>query len=403
MATLTGLPTATAHLKPRKARPFYYRHPWVFSGAIDRVDGEWTDGDLVRLCDDKGQFIATGYINAQSQIMIRLLSWEPDREIDEGFFRDKLLKARSLREELLAVQTGSNAYRLFYGDSDGIPGLIVDRYADFLVAQIQTLGMHVRREMIIGLLNDIFRPAGIYEKSDPEMLQREGVAYQPGAVSGAEPPELVRIESDSILFDVAIRSGQKTGFFLDQRENRKAAASFASEARVLDCFCHTGAFALYAAKLGHARSVLGIDSSAAAVDLARHNAEINGLGNAEFRAGKLPDEIKALRDQGQLFDLVILDPPQFARSKAGLKKAVFAYRELNAQSLRCIVPGGVLVTCSCSQHLSEPEFEETLSEAAFEAGRTVQVVEHRSQSPDHPVIVSCPQTRYLKCLVCRVL
>ena len=403
MSNLLGLPTATAFLKPRKAKPFYYHHPWVFSGAIDHVEGEWDDGDLIRLCDEKGQYIATGYLNSQSQISIRLLSWDAAQTIDEHFFREKIMQAKGLREDMMSVQTGTDAYRAFFAESDGLPGLIVDRYAGFLVAQIQTLGMHLRREMLLDILQDVYKPAGILEKSDPEMLSREGISYTAGAVRGVEPPELVRIECDNVAFNVNVRGGQKTGFFLDQRENRKVAAWYASGRRVLDGFCHTGAFSLYVSKLGHAASVLGIDSSSAAIDLARANAELNEIHNVEFRLGKLPDALRELRAAGNLFDMIILDPPQFARTRPGLKKAIFAYRELNAAALRCIESGGVLITCSCSQHVSDDEFEQVLNEAAYEAGRPVQVIERRSQASDHPVIVSCTETRYLKCCVCRVM
>jgi 23S rRNA (cytosine1962-C5)-methyltransferase len=304
---------------------------------------------------------------------------------------------------VLSVQTGSNAWRAFYGESDGLPGLIVDKYADFLVAQIQTLGMHLRRDAVLDAIEAIYKPAGIFEKSDPEMLAREGVSYVGGTLRGAEPTETVRIEVDNLAFNVNIRSGQKTGFFLDQRDNRKVAAWYSGGKRVLDAFCHTGAFALYAAKMGRAEHVLGIDSSAAAVELAKANAELNDVRTAEFRTGKLPEALRELRGEGRLFDLVILDPPSFARTRPGLSKALFAYRELNASAMRCTEPGGVLVTCSCSQHVLDEDFELLLNEAAYEAGRTVQVIERRSQSPDHPVIISCPQTRYLKCYVCRVL
>jgi len=402
VSNLMGLPVATAHLKPRKAKPFFYRHPWVFSGAIDRIDGEWSDGDLVRLADDKGQYIATGYINSQSQIMIRLLTWDEAQVVDEQFFREKIQRARDLRENILSVQTGTSAFRLFYSESDGIPGLVVDKYAGYLVVQIQSLGIHIRREAIIDILSETFAPEGIFEKSDPEMLAREGVESEAGVVRGSQPPEPLRIECDTLAFDINIRAGQKTGFYLDQRENRKVAAWYASDRRVLDCFCHTGGFSLYASKLGRARSVLGIDSSAPAIEVAQHNATLNDLHNVEFRTGNLPEAIKELRDAGQLFDMVILDPPQFAKSKASVARAVFGYRQLNAQALRCIEPGGILVTCSCSQHLSQEAFEHMLNEAAFEAGRSVQVIERRSQSPDHPVMISCPQSRYLKCFICRV-
>lgn len=403
MPNLFGTPSATAYLKPRKARPFFYRHPWVFSGAIDRIEGDCADGDLVRLCDEKRQFIATGYLNSQSQIAIRLLSWNEDQPVDEAFLREKIMQARGLREEVLSVQTGSNAWRAFFGESDGLPGLIVDKYADFLVAQIQTLGMHLRRDALLDLLESIYKPAGIFEKSDPEMLAREGVTYVGGALRGTAPPELVRIEVDNIAFNVNIHSGQKTGFFLDQRDNRKVAAWYSGGKRVLDAFCHTGAFALYAAKMGRAERVLGIDSSAAAIELAKANAGLNDVRTAEFRTGKFPQVLRDLRGEGRLFDLIIVDPPSFARTRPGLSKALFAYRQLNAAAMRCTERGGMLMTCSCSQHVSDDDFELMLNEAAYEAGRAVQVIERRSQSPDHPVIISCPQTRYLKCCVCRVL
>lgn len=402
MSNQWGMPTISAHLKPRKAKPFFYHHPWVFSGAIESVEGDWTDGDLVRLFDDRDQFIATGYINSQSQIMIRLLSWDETQPIDEQFFRDKILRARKLREEVTGVSTGTNAYRLFYSESDELPGLIVDKYADYLVVQIQTLGMHLRRDVIAGILDDIFHPAGIYEKSDPEMLDREGITHEGGLLRGDEPPENLRIESDTLQFDVSLQAGQKTGFYLDQRENRKVAATYAAGKRVLDAFCHTGAFSMYLSKLGHAESVLGVDSSARAIEMARHNAEINGIANATFREAQLPDAIKELRDEGHLFDTIILDPPAFAKSKAGMQRAMFGYRQLNASAMRCIEHDGILVTSSCSQHVNDEDFVHVLNESAFESGRTVQVIERRSQAQDHPVIISCPQTRYLKCYVCRI-
>jgi len=333
----------------------------------------------MRLHDDKGDFIATGYVNSKSQIMLRLLSWDESQPIDTGFFRERTITARRLRELLPGLRENSQAYRLFFGESDGIPGLVVDKYGSFLVVQIQTLGMHLRREAILDILEEIYSPQGIFDRSDPEMLEREGYSSPGGTLRGEEPPEQLVLEIDGITFAVDLHSGQKTGLFLDQRENRKAAAGYAAGRRVLDCFCHTGGFGLYAAKAGAAASVLGIDSSENALELARQNAERNSLTNIEFRNGKLPDELRTLRDQQQVFDMVILDPPQYAKSKA----------------LRCTAEDGIFVTCSCSQHVTDDMFEQMLNEAAFEAKRTVQMLERRTQAPDHPVIASCAETRYL--------
>jgi len=392
---------AVVFLKPKRAKPFFYRHPWIYSGAVGRVEGDPEDGEVVEVRDSAGKFIAKGFYSPNSQIRVRLITWEPGEEVGESFFRERIRLAVELRSRVLRLDEQTNAYRVINSEGDHLAGLIVDKYGEFLVVQFLCSGVERRKEVIVGLLWELLSPKGIYERSDADVRAKEGLGVACGVLRGEAPPAEVRIEENGVVFAADIRHGQKTGFFFDQRDNRAIAATYARGKKVLDCFCYTGGFGIYAMKLGGAASLLGIDESERGIELARRNAVLNGLANVEFRVGNVFDELRDLRASGAKFQLVILDPPKFARAKAEVESAARGYKDINLLALQCLDPGGILVTCSCSQHVDDLLFFSILNSAAVDAGRAVQVIERCSQATDHPVTASCPETRYLKCFVCR--
>lgn len=396
-------PQANVFLKPRRAKPFFLRHPWVFSGAIARCEGGPGRGEIVTVRDADGRFVGHGFYNADSQISVRLFSWEDSRAgFGPAFWRDRIAEAVLLRERILRLPERTDAMRLVYSESDGLPGLIVDRYADCLVAQFLSAGMAARREMLLDILQEACSPRGILDRPDPEALRREQLSAERPAIRGHVPDEPVEITTDGLRFRVDLRHGHKSGFYLDQRDNRVAAARLMAGRRVLDVFTYTGAFAVAASKLGGAAPVLGIDSSEPAIQAARAHAELNDCANVAFRAGKASVELRRLKAEGERFDAVILDPPKFARSRPGVRRALRAYRDVNLLAMQLLEPDGILVTCSCSGHVREEEFIAMLNEAANEAGRTVRILERHGQPPDHPVIAACPETAYLQCHLCSV-
>jgi len=394
---------STVFLKRGRAKPFFYGHPWVFSGSVARVEGQPADGDLVAVLDDRGQFVAKGFFNAKSQIRVRLATWNPDEAIDEAYFERRLRLAVELREHTLALPAHTDAYRLVYSEGDGLPGLIVDRYADWLVVQLLSIGLARRKDMLLAALARVCPRRAIFERSDSDVADKEGIEPHVGTLAGPEPPDLVPVTMHGVRFLVDIRRGQKTGLFLDHRANYLAMLPFADGRRVLDCFTYTGGFALFARVLGHAASVTAIELSEAAIALARQNAELNGAHDIEFRQGDVFGELRRLRADGQTFGLVVLDPPKFARSAADVPNALRGYKDINLVAMQCLDSGGILITSSCSQHVDDATFGAMLNDAAGDIGREVQVIERRSQAPDHPVSVACPESRYLKCLLCRVL
>lgn len=395
-------PTTVVRIKKGRAKPLFYRHPWVFSGAVEKVDGEFQAGDVVDVVGAEGTFIGRGYINAESKIIVRLLSWDEDEPIDADFWRKRIGEALALRTGLLGLPALTNAYRVVFSEGDYLPGLIVDRYGPCLVAQFLTAGVGVWRDAILAALEEVCAPASIIEHNESSYQDVEGTSLG-GLVRGAEVGGPTEIVENGLRFLVDVLGGQKTGFYLDQRENRLAACRLAAGKSVLDCFTYTGAFAVYAAKIGRAARVVAVDSSEGSLELARENARLNGVENVEFRHGDVSDEIRAIKTAGEKFDMVILDPPKLARTRVGVPKAVNKYREINLLAMQALSPGGALVTCSCSQHVSEDILARVVSEAAREIGRTVQVLEYRSQAADHPVSATCTETKYLKCLICRVL
>jgi len=394
---------STVHLRRGRAKPFYYGHPWVFSGSVARVEGRPANGDLVEVVDDRGNFVARGLYNGRSQIRARLLTWDPGEAIDAAFFERRLRLAVALRQDVLRLPDDTEAYRLVYSEGDGLPGVIVDRYGDWLVLQLLSLGMALRKDLLVEALGRVCPGRAIFERSDSDVHELEGIEPRVGPLVGAEPPDLLPIAMHGVRLLVDLRGGQKTGLFLDHRDNYRAFLPYARGRRVLDCFCYAGAFGIFARARGGADEVVAIDLSEPALAFARRNAELNGLGGFTFVAGNVFGEMRRLRAEEQRFGLVILDPPKFARSTADVEKALRGYKDINLVAMQLLEPGGILVTCSCSQHVGEPTFEAMLNEAANDVGRDVQVIERRSQAADHPVAVSCPESRYLKCFICRVL
>jgi 23S rRNA (cytosine1962-C5)-methyltransferase len=397
-----GMGVAQVWLKPRKVRPFFGRHPWVLDSAIARIDGRAADGDVVDLISDKGRFVARGLFNSQSRIRVRLYTWTAAEPLDDAFWRRRLEAAVALRRDL-GYTDPHGAARLVFSEADGLSGLIVDRYGEYLAIQATALALALRLETITPMLVELVRPRGIVLRNERGVGQLEGIHLPDGLNWGQMPEGPVFIEEHGLRYGVDLREGQKTGFYLDQRENRRAAAGYCRGRRVLDLFCYSGGFGLAAVKLGGAREVLAVDGSQKALALARANAELNGLSNIHFQAGDGFEILDSLRTAGERFGAVVLDPPKFARSRAALDDALMAYHRLNRTAAELLEPGGILVTCSCSGHVTREDFLHMLAGVAQRSGRDIQVLEQRGAAPDHPVWASCLESEYLKCFICRVV
>ena len=389
-------------LKPRKARPFFGRHPWVLDSAIDRIEGSPADGEVVDLCSDDKRFIARGIFNSRSRIHVRLYSWNEAEPLDEAFWRRRLESALHLRS-VLGYDQPEGAARLVFSEGDGLSGLVVDRYGQYLVVQVTALALAVRLPQIVPMLVDLAQPQGIVLRTERDIVRAEGLDLAPGLSWGRMPEGPVEILDQGLRYGVDLAEGQKTGLYLDQRENRTAAARYMNGRRVLDMFCYTGGFSLSAAAMGQAREVLGFDSSQRAVAQARVNGERNGLSNLRFESGDAFETLHALKTAGERFEGLVLDPPKFARSRGGVEDALRAYARLNRLALDVLAPGGILVTCSCSGHVTRDDFFFMLVSVAQQSGRDIQVLEQRGAAADHPVTATCPETEYLKCFICRVL
>lgn len=407
-------PTATLFLKQGRAKPVLNRHPWVFSGAIARVQGQPAPGDLVTIADQRGAPLATAYFNAKSQIQARILSWNPDEAIDAGFWRDRLQRAiagrvtMGLSADLLTTghRPLTTAYRLVNAESDGLPGLIVDRYGDYLVVQCLTLGIDRRKGMLVDLLAELLQPTGILERSDVDVRGKEGLRPVVEQRRGAPPPTELPIHENGHAFLVDIQHGHKTGFYLDQRDNRAAVGQpmYMRDREVLNVFAYTGAFGIYAAAAG-ARSVVQVDSSDTALAAAERHMALNGYARPdhEYIAGDAFEVLRYFREEGRQFDAVILDPPKFAHSQGQVERATRGYKDLNWLALRLLRPEGVLATFSCSGLVDAALFQKVVFGAAVDAGRDVQILRQLDQSADHPVLLSFPESAYLKGLLCRVV
>jgi 23S rRNA (cytosine1962-C5)-methyltransferase len=391
-------------LKSGRDKPVINRHPWVFSGAIQRLEGNPAPGTLVHVGDDNGRYLATAYFNPHSQIQARILTWA-NEEIDPAFWQRKIEQAIAGRT-LLNLEPVTTAYRLINAEADGLPGLVVDKYGEYLVMQCLTLGIDRRKKMLATLLADLLKPKAIIERSDASVRAKEGLENEIGVLWGAPPTAPVTIQENALSFNVNLLGGHKTGFYLDQRDNRALAGrpEFVKGKEVLNVFAYTGGFAVYAAAYG-AKSIINVDSSREALELAEINTMLNG-GERPFDEYLLGDAFEVLRDyrdNGRLFDMVILDPPKFVNSKRDIDKASRGYKDLNWLALRLLRPGGILATFSCSGLLSADLFQKIVFSAAIDAGRTVQILHHMTQGPDHPTLLTFPESAYLKGLLCRVV
>jgi 23S rRNA (cytosine1962-C5)-methyltransferase len=395
---------ATLVIKKGREKPIRNRHPWIFSGAVARVEGQPEPGDIVDVVDGRGAFLARAYYNPQSQINGRILTWNPDEPIDDSFWRRKIERALAGRAAL-ALEPQTNAYRLINAESDGLPGLIVDKYDDFLVMQCLTLGIDGRKQTLINLLADSLYPAGIVERSDVSVRRQEGLDEVKGCAWGQEPPAELLVLENGHTFGVDLLAGHKTGFYLDQRDNRTAVCQpqFVAGKAILNVFAYTGGFALYAAANG-AGPIVNIDSSTEALTLAEKNVLRDGKNRSsdEYIAGDAFEVLRYYRDEGRQFDMVILDPPKFAHSRRDVKRAARGYKDLNWLALRLLRPGGLLATFSCSGRVSADLFQKIVFGAAVDAGREGQIIQQLGQAPDHPILLTFPESAYLKGLLCRV-
>lgn len=385
-------------LKRDREKPVQQRHPWIFSGAIDRVESNAPNGALVQVVDYQGNYLATGYLNRRSQIVVRLLTWDADERVDAAFWQGRLERAIAAR----TLPAGTDACRLVYAEADGLPGLVVDRYGDWLVLQALTLGIDLRKAELAALLQELTGAQGVYERSDVDVRPREGLADVTGPLLGGDPPESLLVHENGLAFYVDIAHGQKTGLYLDQRANRQRVAAYCAGARVLNAFCYTGGFGVYAGR--QAAEVVNLDTSAEALAAARANWALNGLDPERLREirGDAFVELRHLRDRGELFDVVILDPPKFAFSQAQVQAAARGYKDINMLGLRLLRPGGILATFSCSGAISAEFFQKILFGAALDVGREVRIVERLAQAPDHPVLLSFPEAEYLKGVIAQV-
>ena len=388
-------------LKTGREKSLLRRHPWVFSGAVERVDGSPSSGDTLPVCDDLGNFLAWAAYNPDSQITARVWSWREEDVIDAGFFRGKIANALAVRGNLNMLHD-SNAMRLIHAESDGLPGLIVDQYGSVLVMQIGSAGAEHWRDTLVDILQELCKPLCIYERSDSDSRGLEGLEVRNGVLRGTLP-ETVEVVEHGLRFKVNVASGQKTGFYLDQRDKRALTETLAKDKDVLNCFCYTGGFSLYALR-GGAKAVLSIDASADALGIAAENLTGNDLeaSRAEWQEADVFQALRTLRDQNMKFDLIILDPPKFAPTAAFAEKAARGYKDINLLGFKLLRPGGLLFTYSCSGGISEELFQKIIAGAALDAGVDAQIVHYLHASADHPVLLSFPEGAYLKGLVLRV-
>jgi 23S rRNA (cytosine1962-C5)-methyltransferase len=377
------------------------RHPWVFSGAIEKTQGDPQPGEDVYVMAKDGSVMGVGAWSPYSQIRVRIWTFK-EEEITPLFIRSRLEHAISARQDL-GITAATDAYRIVNAESDGLPGIIIDRYNGFMVCQFLSYGTEARRMEITRQLNSIASNRGIYERSDVDVRQKEGLSARTGLIAGEEPPELVEIQEYGQRFLVDIRRGHKTGFYLDQRENRQIVAGYSAGAEVLNCFSYTGAFGIWALK-GGARHITNIDTSKTALELCTQNTLLNGIDRSRITnvEGDVFKLLRTYRDDGRTFDIIVLDPPKFADSKAQLAHAARGYKDINILAFKLLRPGGLLFTFSCSGLMTQELFQKIVFDAALDAGRDAQIIRRMHQAQDHPTALNFPEGTYLKGLVCRV-
>jgi 23S rRNA (cytosine1962-C5)-methyltransferase len=391
-------------LKPGREKSVLRHHPWIFSGAIARVEGNPQPGEIVRVLQADKTSIASAAISPKSSITARIWSWNPEEEVDEEFVKNKMRIALDKRTiSPFLTNNSTNAYRLIHAESDGLPGIIVDRYVDWLVVQLLTTGAEYWKTVIVQTLIEFTGVDNIFERSDVDVRQLEGLPQRFGSLSDKEPPDTIEISENGIKYLVNIKTGQKTGFYLDQRENRQKVTDYAPGKSVLNCFCYSGGFSLNAAR-GGASEVISVDSSSEALALAQKNAQINKIdpGNISWVNADVFQQLRRFRDEGKTFDMVILDPPKFAPTVQQVDKAARGYKDINLLAFKLLKPGGILFTFSCSGGISMELFQKIVADAALDAGVNAQILEKLHQAADHPIALNFPESEYLKGMICQI-
>ena len=384
------------YLIPGKEKRVYSRHPWVFRSDIHHTEGPCAPGDVVSIYSDKGRFLAKAFYNPNSQIALRILTWQ-DEEIDRAFIFRRVHEAVKYRRTFADLRS----CRLIFAESDRLPALIADVFGSTVVIQCMSLGMERFKQDVIDAIVEEIHPDGIWERDDIPVRKLEGMEMKTGLLYG-NVPDRVEMTENGIRFLVDVKEGQKTGFFLDQKENRAAIAPFVKDRKVLDCFTHTGSFALHAAHYG-AADVTGVDISDYACEFASENARLNGFGdNVRFVTANAFDLLSEQSKAGQKYDVIILDPPAFTKTRSAVESALRGYKEINLRAMKMVVPGGYLISCSCSQHVTPDLFKKMIQDAAYDARVSLRQVEFRSQGKDHPILPAAPETEYLKCGIYQV-
>ncbi|SER94277.1 class I SAM-dependent rRNA methyltransferase [Pedobacter rhizosphaerae] len=389
-------------LKRGKEKAAIQRHPWVFSGALEKVKGKPNDGDVVKVFAFDGEFLAYGYFNGNSRVAVRLLEWNEDQIIDQSWYQNRLKQAIASRAFILNDET--NTCRLVFSEADFLPGLIVDKYADFLSLQILSSGIERVKNDIVEILRSALNPKGIFDKSDATARGHEGLHIENGLLWGENPPEFLEVKENGIIYHINIAEGQKSGFYCDQRDNRKILASYTKDKKVLDCFSYSGGFSLNSLANG-AKSVTSVDSSALAIDTLKQNIELNKFDTNKVTTiqSDVNKQLRAFAAAGESFDVIVLDPPKYAPSRSALDRAARAYKDLNRLGMLLLEKGGLLATFSCSGAVDIETFKQIVAWAALDAGKEVQIIKQFCQPEDHPVRISFSEGEYLKGLLLRVL
>lgn len=383
-------------LKPKEEIRIVQGHPWVFGNEVDRIEGTIQSGEIALVYSHRNVFLGKGFLNTSSKILVRILSKNEQQPIDRTFFKHLIFRSNQSRIDLGYL----NSYRVLFGESDGIPGLIIDKYGDYLSIQVLSLGIDIRKSMFIDILVELFHPKGIYERSDVPVRKKEGLELFKGVVYG-EVPDKILIMENSLKMEVDLINGQKTGSFLDQQDNHNAVKPYVNNKRVLDCFSHIGGFGLHAAYHG-ASAVTCLDISETAVHQIQRNAQLNQLNQVTAVKADVFDALRDFQNQQITFDMVILDPPAFAKKNEDIKRAYQGYKDINLQALKIIEKDGYLMSCSCSHYMSPSLFLEMLMDASNDANRITQMVEFRIQGKDHPALLGSDESLYLKCVILRV-
>lgn len=381
----------------QRVGPILGRHPWVFSGALQHIPEGLESGSPVQLVNEGGQFLAHGYFNSYSQIAVRLWSWDENEAVDNKFFEKRISRAYEMRENFVASKQ-TDSYRLIHSENDLLPGLIVDKYADYLVLQFHTTGIEFWKDSIINALKKVVKPKGIYERSDVRTRGIEGAEKKAGLVLG-KVPERIKIRENGYKFWVDVMGGQKTGFFLDQRDKRQALTKYVDKKSVLNCFSYSGGFSVYALGAG-AKHVVSVDASESALELAVENIKLNKLDikKCEFVSGDVKQYLFEASTEKKNFDVIILDPPAFVKDRHKVKEGLMGYKKINEMALRILPSEGILVSASCSAHVTLSDFRYMLSESAGRTRRSLQILETYTHGIDHPELVSFTEGEYLKCL-----